>query len=175
MEDSPDATNGSAKAAFLAGLRLERLYPDSVRVFMRGLPPRVGDAMARLTSDDGSDDEADGDGFDEGTVEQIAERLHAITDELDKLCDRVAGLNYSLDPDADVADMNVPSGVADGHRAVLGRIEAGATEVARRLAGLPNDAWSEENLLEEAQRVIGEISWQLNRLTAEIDALTEAS
>ena len=83
---------------------------------------------------------------------------------MDDLVDWLQAANHPLSTDVSVGAIDDLDNRPPELVALLRRVQAGATEAARRLAGLPAAGWADEPGLLEAARSVGRTSWSLRQL-----------
>ncbi|MDH3302355.1 MAG: hypothetical protein OES24_17790 [Acidimicrobiia bacterium] len=153
----------SAREDLVAGLNLDHLNPPDIVAFFAGLPRRV--AVVLVRDDPHGDEEAkdgvvagDDRGDDEGEPLPV-EEMNAIADTLQRLIDSTKSVGFSLEPHvaAKGIDPSTRQALPPDVQPAMDRIEAGATEVARRLAGLSSAAWkANADLLAEARYAVAD-------------------
>ena len=151
-----------------AGLDIDRLQPPDIETFLRGLPRRVAGSIAIDPPPDESAESEAGRADRAERIARVVERLQDIVDGIDRLIERIGDGGYGLDPDEPGAAPARPEGLPATIVAHLERIETGATEAARRLAGLPTSAWeSDPDLIGAIRAAVVELVSRLRALQAE--------
>lgn len=144
----------SSQEDLVAGLDLGHMNPPDIVAFFAGLPRRVA---ASLVQDDEPDDEPATDEDDAPPLP--VDEMNAIADALQRLIDRTKSVGFSLDPGVTVkgVDLSVLATLPPEVESAMRRIEAGATEVARRLSGLSSAAWrANTDLLADARSAVAD-------------------
>lgn len=170
MTDEDTApSSGSTSADLATALGVDHLHPPEIGAFFGGLPRRVTALLdsGEQAAEDGAADSSPSDAGAAGSEERFIDELTIIVDALDELIDRTKAVSSAIDPEAtadpaDAVDLHtLPSETAE----LVDRIEAGATEVTRRLAGLSSAAWqAEPDLLDQARSAVVAIAGPLRSI-----------
>ena len=189
----PAEPSGTAPAAFLDGLALDRLHRSGVMTFLRGLSRRAARQLGvepadadqagtqatspvdTVTVDSDSDSDIDSD-IDDDRIDRMQRAVSSMTDRLDALIERMQATGYPLNPsgrgDAEPSSsLSLPPVL----RPTWERFAAAATEAVRWGDGIPADAWIDNDLMEHARASVGELSWLLRRLEEESPSSTDSS
>lgn len=153
----------SDEPAFIEGLDLDRLNPPDIKQFIQALPRRLDQLIGGLN--------------DRAPAEPLVQQLNSLVDQLDRLIDEVGAAGFS--PDRSL-ELSLADWSAHGNRApelvdVRLRLETGASEAARRIAGIPPEGWrTSPELLREARSWVGRVSSSLRRIESRVESANAA-
>lgn len=160
MADTPGGPD-----SFVQGLDLGHLNPPDIEAFFGGLPGRVSAQLVALDR--------------RAPTDAVVDRLTAIIDFAEALIERLTSAGYALGThaEADPIGRTEPGGAVAIHPAVddaIERVRVGATEIARRLSGIPAAGWqADPQLLPSARMTVGELAAALRSLGDAISTANE--